>query len=229
MKKSILYVCLLICSILVSANADAARRNGRMLKHHRINMAEKVFKAPTGTTIDLTDAQFGITDVEAYYYELGGKAYYSFSIYNWDEDLPELRVEYETSSKTKIAGQHTVDLSVSFLMLAGETQLAFSQASFQLSYVDKNEEGDLMYAIQFSGLASDGNTYVYNTTMTVYAYDQDHEDLEGYPLPIILTDDEMMAIDNTTVDTKAIKTIVNGQLFILKGDKTYNALGAEIK
>ena len=230
MKKSIVYVCMLMCCILVSANAVAARRQGRMLKHNRINLAEQVFKAPTGKTIDMTGAQFGFTDVEAYYYELAGKAYYSFSIYNDDDDyLPELRVEYETASKTLIAGQHTVDLQASFLDLDEETRLLFSEASFQLTYVDKDAEGDLIYTIQFSGLASDGNTYVYNASMTVYAYDQDNKDLEGYPTPIPLEDDQHQSIDRISLKANSQKLIKNGQLIIFRDGKTYNALGAEVK
>ena len=37
------------------------------------------------------------------------------------------------------------------------------------------------------------------------------------------------AIDNTAVKTKAIKRIVNGQLLIERGDKTYTITGAEVR
>ena len=37
------------------------------------------------------------------------------------------------------------------------------------------------------------------------------------------------AIDNAAMDAKAAKTMVNGQLLILKGDKIYNALGIEVR
>ena len=37
------------------------------------------------------------------------------------------------------------------------------------------------------------------------------------------------AIENTTINTKAVKFFKNGQLYILKGEKTYNALGVEVK
>jgi len=229
MKKSIISVCMLVCCILVSANAEAVRRNGRMLKHDRINLEEQVFKASTGVTIDLTDEQYGITDVEAYYYELGGHAYYSFSIYNWYEDLPELRVEYETSSKTRIAGQHTVDLGMSYIELDDENQFYFSQASFQLTYVEKNDDGDPVYAIQFTGVASDGNTYVFNTSMPVYAFDSDDRDLEDIPAVIELEDYLPTAVANTSFETKATKVLRNGQVLIIKNGKTFNVLGAEVK
>jgi hypothetical protein len=37
------------------------------------------------------------------------------------------------------------------------------------------------------------------------------------------------AIDNTAVDAKAVKRVVNGQLFIERDGKTFNALGVEVK
>lgn len=37
------------------------------------------------------------------------------------------------------------------------------------------------------------------------------------------------AIDNTEAGNAAVKRLVNGQLVIVKGDKTFNALGAEVK
>ena len=37
------------------------------------------------------------------------------------------------------------------------------------------------------------------------------------------------AIDNTAVDAKAVKRVVNGQLFIERDGKTFNAQGAQVK
>lgn len=44
-----------------------------------------------------------------------------------------------------------------------------------------------------------------------------------------VTGTDHTGISNTSIDAKAVKVFENGQLFIRKGDKTYNALGAEIK
>jgi len=46
---------------------------------------------------------------------------------------------------------------------------------------------------------------------------------EGMPEP------DPEGIENTAVDTKAVKRIVNGQLIIEKNGKFFNALGAELK
>ena len=41
--------------------------------------------------------------------------------------------------------------------------------------------------------------------------------------------DKATAIDNTAVEVKATKRIINGQLFIEKNGKFYNAIGVEVK
>lgn len=46
---------------------------------------------------------------------------------------------------------------------------------------------------------------------------------------IVLVPKAPTAISNTAIDAKAAKIIRNGQILILKGDKTYNALGVEMK
>jgi hypothetical protein len=37
------------------------------------------------------------------------------------------------------------------------------------------------------------------------------------------------AISNTATEMKAVKTVINGQLVIIKGDKIFNAIGAQIR
>ena len=46
---------------------------------------------------------------------------------------------------------------------------------------------------------------------------------------IIVNEGSTTAIENTAVDTKAVKRIVNGMLLIEKNGKIYNVMGAEVK
>ena len=57
-------------------------------------------------------------------------------------------------------------------------------------------------------------------------YDSDWAEFGGF---FYIEKNQGTAVDNTAVDTKATKTIRNGQLFILRDGKTYNALGTEIR
>ena len=47
---------------------------------------------------------------------------------------------------------------------------------------------------------------------------------QGMPEP-----DPESALENISADVKAVKVVRDGQVYILRGDKTYNLLGAEVK
>jgi len=69
----------------------------------------------------------------------------------------------------------------------------------------------------------------YEGLKTIYFkpdYDSDWAEFGGY---FYIEKNQGTAVDNTAVDTKATKTIRNGQLFILRDGKTYNALGTEVR
>ena len=51
----------------------------------------------------------------------------------------------------------------------------------------------------------------------------------GMSVRLVQDVEEGQAIDNTSVGAKAVKRIRNGQLFIERGDKHFNILGAEVK
>ncbi len=51
----------------------------------------------------------------------------------------------------------------------------------------------------------------------------------GLCVRLVQTYSGATAIDNTAVDAKAVKRIVNGQLLIERDGKTFNAQGIEVK
>ena len=65
---------------------------------------------------------------------------------------------------------------------------------------------------------------------TSHMYSGDAFQLQyGASVRLVQPYDEHQAIDNTSVKVKATKCIKNGQIFILRDGKTYNAQGAEVK
>ena len=65
---------------------------------------------------------------------------------------------------------------------------------------------------------------------TSHMYSGDAFQLQfGASVRLVQPYDEHQAIDNTSVKVKATKCIENGQIFILRDGKTYNAQGAEVK
>ena len=68
-------------------------------------------------------------------------------------------------------------------------------------------------------------------TVTFYLYDNGDGTLELSTAPIpgkTLVGGGDQAIENTTVNTKARKTIINGQLVIIRGDKMFDATGRQL-
>ena len=65
---------------------------------------------------------------------------------------------------------------------------------------------------------------------TSHMYSGDAFQLQfGASVRLVQPYDEHQAIDNTSVKVKATKCIENGQIFILRNGKTYNAQGAQVK
>ena len=65
---------------------------------------------------------------------------------------------------------------------------------------------------------------------TSHMYSGDAFQLQfGASVRLVQPYDEHQAIDNTSVKVKATKCIKNGQIFILRNGKTYNAQGAQVK
>ena len=89
------------------------------------------------------------------------------------------------------------------------------------------------WLIQFNKEALDP----FNVTDVVLVYKPGEEptdpdptpDPDPDPDPDPTPDPDDQAVENTMVTSQAVKVFRNGQLVILKGDKTFNALGAEIK
>jgi hypothetical protein len=81
------------------------------------------------------------------------------------------------------------------------------------------------FTFTISGLDSDSE-YSYSVT----AKDAQGEVLDTKEGSFTTTESGIAtAVDNTRVDTKPVKLLRNGQLFILRGDKTYTIQGQEVK
>jgi hypothetical protein len=243
-------------SILLSLNVSAARRPAKQgyylprLEQSSVEQQEWMARhaaarkvVMSGDTVDLTEAQYEIDDVEAYYYTSGGKTYYSFSIWNYTAESPELRMEVLASSKTHIQGKHTVDLAYSWINFKDEhdndNKSTFSWAFFWLKYTGVDGLGDPLYDIVAIANASDGKVYTYRANMPIYAYDKDNNDdfidLEDVVDPSVIEpkDDEIPTgietIFNEGSVIKGDKIMLGGQLFILRGEKVYTVTGQEVK
>ncbi len=85
---------------------------------------------------------------------------------------------------------------------------------------DGNDNDFIIISEAFEGTATVSGKYNKYTEM---------DETEFYYTLTVSTKGSATAISNTAVEAKAIKRIVNGQLFIEKNGKIYNATGAEVK
>jgi len=168
--------------------------------------------------------------VQANYSVVGGVAHYTFLITNYDNDVPAMRLQTNAASKTAIWGTYQPDVTFSKVTLAGDPDnidLTVTSASLTVTFVSKDLFGDCTYTIHAEAVASDGNTYTYDGTQIVYAFDADN-DFEAIELTEgegpITTGFRAINVDKTSVK----KIIRNGQVLILRDGKTYNAQGGEL-
>ena len=189
-------------------------------------------------TINLSDPMYAIDDIEAYYYTSGGQTYYSVSIWNYDSELPEFRIEVKATDKTHIQGLHETDLEFCFLDLDESTHLTVSKVVFWLKYTGKNIDGDSEYDIIAMADASDGKVYLYRGNMPVYAYDRDNGDAiiplqDALDAEIVEPDIEdhgpATGINDVQGDeVQCTKVLRDGQIFIKRNGKLYNMNGIEL-
>jgi hypothetical protein len=97
----------------------------------------------------------------------------------------------------------------------------------QWTYVDLTELGEID-AITFNMSSSDESNGYMNTP-AYFALDNFGSVMPmGYIVPEMAEFDLSEGIENTNAAAKAVKVIRNGQVVILRGDKAYNVLGAEL-
>ena len=203
----------------------------------------------TNDTIDLALPEYEINYAQVNFYTSAGQMYHKFIIGNDMEDVPELRMETATSTKTHIQGSHEIitesNISRLTLMLGSvETELTFSKALLWLKYTgNKSIDGDAIYDIVAFAHATDGLYYLYKGALPIGAFDEDVLDGEGNLTPFALEDEvddsvvepelpeegPTTAIDNISADSAAQKIFIDGQIYILRGEKVYTLQGQEVR
>ena len=226
MKKSLIIVTLLLVSLCGFSQVNRAPKK-ISLPHNSgvVQGSYKVAQLGTGETISLVD---DVDYLQATYYTSGGKHYYTYLLQNYDTELPSLTLETEAESKTLINGSHTVMLDFSSLDIEkdGDTEtLTLSSATLKFSFVRYDEGGFSEYDVEITAAASDGNTYTYNSTIVVNAFDADDSYSE-----IILEDGKPTVVDAVTATThQPTKFVENGRVLIKSGNLLYDMNGKKVK
>ena len=95
------------------------------------------------------------------------------------------------------------------------------------TYVDLSVLGEID-GLTFGMTSSDASEWGMNTPAYFAMANFGAAKPEGYVEPERATFPEEQAIDNTEAAVKAVKTLRNGQVVFIRGEKAYNVLGAEL-
>lgn len=227
MKKSLILLTLLLVSLMGFSQENRVPK--KIALPHVSGKVQGTYRAAMLGTNETISLDADVDYLQATYYTSGGKHYYTYLLQNYDTELPSLTLETEAESKTLINGSHTAMLDFSSLDIEkdGDTEtLTLSSATLKFSFVRYDEGGFSEYNVEISAVASDGNTYTFNSTMVVNAYDAD----DGYS-EIILEDGKVItATEEAPVSAQQpTKFIENGRVLIKSGNLLYDMNGKKVK
>ena len=178
---------------------------------------------------DVISLDADVDYLQATYYTTGGKSYYTYMLQDYNTALPSLTLETEAASKTHINGEHSVITSYSSLEIedgGGSKTLAISSATLSFTFVRVDIGGFSEYDVNITAVASDGNTYTYNSAIVVNAFDAD----AGYA-EIVLEDDEPTSAVETEASSaiKAKKYFENGRVVIEREGNKFDLRGVGVR
>lgn len=183
------------------------------------------------TTLELIPVVLNVTWLEAAYLsEYSKEGAHDFEITFSDSDAEiSATLDTYTLSNNAISGtwsteNNTIAAEYSYVTNKG-TKLKVLSATETLQFVrmDQANEGMAVYNASFEAMCSDGNLYKGTAELTAYTYDAKTND------HVPMTGETTTAISNLTNETKAIKTIENGQVVIINNGVKRNILGAPIQ
>ena len=175
------------------------------------------------------------------------------------EAVPQVNLEILAPTQYSIEGSYRSDYTAgkkyflncqagakhSSFIFPNKSEQGWGEASLKLATLDITKIGPsthanaYVYHIKLVFTDSNNKIWTLDKDMDVYGWwiDCNHsgkEDVDMDPVAFELESGNHNtqaeeAIDNVNTNTKAVKRIVNGQLFIEKNGRTYNALGAEVK
>ena len=175
----------------------------------------------------------GLQYADAYYYtDEEGIAYWDFDLYvDWDAETdeltyPELYLMVDAAkSKTAINGTYRLYWAV---VWTSENDSVMSEENATTgSLTIKNVGNDGIYSFKGSFVATNGKIYTFDQEVEVWAYDYDNDE------EIILSEEgtdtpDVSGVEDVIWNSKMVKVIKDGQMYIIREEKVYNLLGAQV-
>lgn len=173
----------------------------------------------------------GLQYADAYYYtNETGNAFWDFDLYvDYDVETyeliyPELYLMVD-AAKSKTAINGTYGLYWAGVWTSANDSVVSEEDAKTGSLIIKNVGNDGIYSFKGSFVATNGKTYTFDQEVEVWAYDYDND--EEIILSEVGTDTpDVSGVEDVICNTKMVKVIKNGQMYIIREEKVYNLLGA---
>lgn len=171
-----------LVAISITANA-AGVRAPKHVDLLRLNSTTTTKQVPAKKMIQGTKTDYSsqIDYAQATWYQAGGNGYYTFLIQNYDTEIPTFQLDTKAKAKVSIEGLYTdttnIDLAYSSVTLADEP-VNIQQASMNLQYTGKDQDGNCKYQIAIEIITVDGDTCIFNGELPISAYEQNGEELD---------------------------------------------------
>lgn len=185
----------------------------------------------TPDTPSIDTAITGLQYADAYYYtDEKGNAYWDFDLYaDYDSETfeliyPELYLMVD-AAKSRTAINGTYGLYWAGVWTSKNDSVVSEEDATTGSLTIKNIGNDGVYSFKGSFVAINGKTYTFDQEVELMAYDDDAGE------DIILSEEEtedpdVSGVEDVIWNTKMVKVIKNGQMYIIREEKVYNLLGA---
>ena len=175
----------------------------------------------------------GLQYADAYYYtDEEGIAYWDFDLYvdvdaeTYEVTYPELYLMVD-AAKSKTAINGTYGLYWAGVWTSANDSVVSEEDATTGSLTIKNVGNDGIYSFKGSFVATNGKIYTFDQEVEVWAYDYDND--EEIILSEVGTDTpDVSGVEDVIWNTKMVKVIKNGQMYIIREEKVYNLLGAQV-
>jgi hypothetical protein len=197
-------------------------------------------------TFSFTTDDINFSDAEHTYEPMAPQTLPEITISSGEIDMSKaadsiIYVDFVAADETliQLVYYHTDEKATE--MPNGEFEILDEKGSFLSGLYYYNSDIEQGYPVLSYALVPDGEYvtpyYLYSGTIKVSGEGNDKKKFEVdvlsfYGTPFKFTYDfagDPQAIENTTVDTKAKKVVRDGQIFILRDGKMYNAIGTEVR
>jgi len=169
-----------------------------------------------------------------YYPQYGCNTLDLFVVDNNGSTQQLLRISFYPDEEHKVAGYYSTTLGNIRInnnldgYYTNNTWYDLESAAFILAYKGKNSNGYNLYQVGGNCYLTDGNEIDFTYQDIVYPFTATYNN-DAWEYSELTLTDNLEPINNVQIEEKTTKILRDGQIYILRGDKTYTLQGQVVK